>query len=622
MAKFGFVIKRLWLTGPNVPDAGVGFEDGLNVVSGASNTGKTFIGQCIDYVFGRSNRPKEIPEAVPYDEVHLEIQSRDDGQLLALTRSLRGGNSVTVSDGEEEQVVSATHSDNTDNNVSAILLTLCGLRNKRVTTNARGKTRSVSFRDISHLAIISEEQIIREDSPIHSKMPSEKPVRQSIFRLLITGVDDSSVVEQKEVKISRAENRGKGIVLEELQSSVQEKISATGDTRTLGELREQKEELTATLGSLANVLNEQRINLAGAEERRRSVWESLQRTESRQDVVEQLLVRFSLLSRQYSSDLERLTSINEVGQRLGELNEERCPVCGASSEHHNKEHAEGIATPEDISASAAAEADKIRKLQHDLANTISDTQNEAASLQANRANLEESLRDLSQRLKADYQPKVAETLEQYQSLLPQMSKLNDLLSYLERLEQLEELKDRAELALAAETSGEPVVTKISTNLMSSFCAEVERLLDEWQLPDRGRVTFSENAQDIVIGNRDRKVDGKGIRAITYAAFSLALNNYCVSSNMPTASFVILDSPLVVYRRPDESEVNFSLDVKANFYRQLAEGSADRQVIIFENDDPPEDLEKVANVVHFSKSEEGRYGFIPTSPSEPASDEEE
>jgi len=76
------------------------------------------------------------------------------------------------------------------------------------------------------------------------------------------------------------------------------------------------------------------------------------------------------------------------------------------------------------------------------------------------------------------------------------------------------------------------------------------------------------------------------------------------------TFVLIDSPLVVYREPDEAERDFSPNVKATFYRAISNNCSGRQVIILENDEPPEDIDQIANVIHFTKSKHGRYGLIP------------
>ncbi len=63
MSHIGFVITRLALTGPNRADAELLFRRGLNVVTGPSDTGKTFAFQCIDFMLGASTPPKAIREA-------------------------------------------------------------------------------------------------------------------------------------------------------------------------------------------------------------------------------------------------------------------------------------------------------------------------------------------------------------------------------------------------------------------------------------------------------------------------------------------------------------------------------------------------------------------------------
>jgi hypothetical protein len=61
-----------------------------------------------------------------------------------------------------------------------------------VRTNERGTTRPLSFRDIARLVIIDEETVIKEDSPVLSGQVIHKTVESGVFRLLLTGTDDSS----------------------------------------------------------------------------------------------------------------------------------------------------------------------------------------------------------------------------------------------------------------------------------------------------------------------------------------------------------------------------------------------------------------------------------------------
>ena len=70
-----FFIKSLSLMTPNNSiGSKISFTRGLNVITGPSNTGKSFAFDCIDYVFGKKDL-KTIPEANRYDSVVIEIQT-------------------------------------------------------------------------------------------------------------------------------------------------------------------------------------------------------------------------------------------------------------------------------------------------------------------------------------------------------------------------------------------------------------------------------------------------------------------------------------------------------------------------------------------------------------------
>src|SRR5215217_4232709 len=66
IVKFGFALRRLSLVGPDNPPAEVVFTRGLNVIAGPSDTGKSFIAQCLDYALGGG----EVPKAIPEDRLH------------------------------------------------------------------------------------------------------------------------------------------------------------------------------------------------------------------------------------------------------------------------------------------------------------------------------------------------------------------------------------------------------------------------------------------------------------------------------------------------------------------------------------------------------------------------
>jgi len=513
MSDIGYFITRLTLDGPEVESAVIELSDGLNVISGPSNTGKTYIAQCIDFVLGASKSPEDIVEARPYDRARVALTARSKADEYELSRSLRGGDiTLTTSDGSSKSL-NGKHSPSSIDTVSYFLLSLCGLAGKKVLKNQRGTTRTVSFRDIARLTLVDEESIIKRESPIHSGRPTDSTVEQSVFRLLLTGVDDSSVVESKEVKVQKAESRGKSEILDSLEGELRGRLAEMNADESADEVRTRRQRLDDALAGVSNSLDEQRANASSVEEERRSAWKALQRVEARQQVISQLRERFALLSEQYNSDLERLTSIAEVGARLGELKEECCPVCGALAEHHNVEHGEEGASPDMVAMASVAESRKVHTLLADLGKTIVDTADEAANLGTDRTSLEGTLREVTERLQRELRPNVRIALDDYKELHRERTSLDELLSLHSQLEQIASLRQAQENEKLEKS--ESIVTKVSVAETENFCLEIQTLFEEWQLPNADRVVFSEDAQDIVVSGRPRSSDGKGVRAITH-----------------------------------------------------------------------------------------------------------
>src|SRR4051794_32218463 len=87
----GFYLAWLRLTGPKLEPAEVDFEPGLNVIWGASNSGKSFIFSCIDFMLGRETPPEEITEAKGYTTGWLAFIERAGMKQWVLERDLKGG---------------------------------------------------------------------------------------------------------------------------------------------------------------------------------------------------------------------------------------------------------------------------------------------------------------------------------------------------------------------------------------------------------------------------------------------------------------------------------------------------------------------------------------------------
>ncbi|MDA8119869.1 MAG: ATP-binding protein [Acidithiobacillus ferrooxidans] len=609
MAIAGFQLRGLTLVGRGVPNAEVRFSEGLNVVSGPSDTGKTFIVQCIDYMLGGKDLPKPIPESERYESIRLSLSFSETGDEVVLDRSIRGGNFKLIDAGKAARTLSATHSAKDKNSVSQYLLGLSGLTGKKVRKNKQGATREVSFRDLARLILVDEETVISETSPILTGQYITATAESAFFRLLLTGIDDGSLTSSEDPKVAKGRQAGK---IEMLDLLLDQTNGRMAEMQLAGDVQAWQGHLTQveTLYEAAQKeLAIEQQNAALLEGKRRAELNVLRQLESRSGVLRELQRRFALLEQQYLSDLRRLESIAEAGSRLGQMNEERCPVCGAMAEHQAHEHQKAEAAPDDVAQSCLAEAAKIRALISDLHLTRADNDKEIVRLEKECELAKERVCAVAAQLTELLKPRVEVALFRLRESQATRDTYRLAVELNTRANELKGLM----VELRKQVSGKEhklETARVRAHEAEVFSKEVESLLRSWHFPGLDRVTFSEDDQDIVISGRTRASHGKGVRAIAHAAFNLALLNFCLKFQMPHPGFVLIDSPLVVYREPDTNESEFSHDVKDAFYRSIAREFQVAQVIIFENDDPPLDIAKNANLIRFTGANNGRYGFIP------------
>jgi peptidoglycan hydrolase CwlO-like protein len=601
------------LTGPDVVDAEVRFDNGLNVISGPSDTGKTFVLQCIDFMLGSQRLPGDIPEAAPYDTVLLGIRPNNSDTEMTLSRSLRGGAFTLSIDCQDEQILKEQHAADREDTLSHFLLDLARLSGKWIRKNMHGKTQSLSFRNLVHLCLVSEEDVIRTESPILTGQHVSGTAELSVFRLLLSGIDDSSVVAAEEPRISRTRVEAKVEVLQGLVDKTKRQIGELQGEADLPSLREQLQRVETTIEEASAELNIVQESVAAMEDQRRSTWTKLRQVESRLEVLAELDRRFKLLGEQYRSDLKRLEAIAETGRRLGEMKMERCPVCGALVEYHNEEHQEAQSNPEAVANACTAEAQKIRSLLADLQVTQDDVRSEIGELATEKRERRTKLEAVGNEIRERLQPHLQVALQQVLDCQEKRDGIRRAGDLLERLAELQDLIAEVSDAPTRTSSGVDI-REIHTADIEAFCKEAEARLRAWNFPGLDRVTFSEKDRDIVISGRRRTSHGKGVRAVTHAAFNLALLRYCVDRELPYPGFVVIDSPLVVYREPDTDEEGFSRDVKDSFFKDLAASFVDAQVIILENEEPPIEVaeDRAVNLIKFTGTNVGRRGFIPAT----------
>jgi len=616
MTTFGFRLRELRLVGPALMPAVVEFSSGLNVIHGPSDTGKSFIFQCLNYALGARKPPKRIPESKGYRSVELVIEPRRGGNATRLSRALRGGSKVEARTLDERLqpfgepvVLAAKHSGPDEETLSAFFLKISGLWGRSVRTNKRGVTRSLSFRDLAQLVLVDEEEILREASPIHSGQYTTAPVESSVFRLLLTGLDDSGVVATEAREITQTKKEAKLELLDELLRELAERLAEMDPPGDRAAVLARLASTDDQLRDAHTTLLQEQSRVDEAERARVQTWRTLRTAESRLGVLSELAERFELLGEQYESDMRRLAAMAEAGTALENIPVEACPVCGAEEQHQSPSHRAKHHNPAALAEACNAEITQISKLHLDLEATARRVAADIEELGRVVAALTVREAGTAAEIRKRLRPRAAAVMIAYREFMKRREALHAIADlYLKQAEFLE--KRRGVEATKAEAPPTEGIRKLGSGEADEFALAAEDLLREWGFPDLTRVLYSENDEDLVISGRGRASHGKGLRALTHAAFTLGLLDYCRTGDHPHPGLVVLDTPLNPYKqKPATDGGAVQNDVKMAFFRTVAERFAQSQVIVMENSEPPSDAS--FRVIEFTGGADGRPGFIPS-----------
>jgi hypothetical protein len=614
-------LKGLSFTSPYKEPALLEFQGGLNVVCGASDTGKSFIVEAIDFLLGAKGPLRDIPERVGYDRERLTLETLNSG-TFTLERSTSGGNFhrfegswlLDQPDAESATTLNQKHAHGNLNTLSAYLLSTIGFAEKFVRKNQQGITDSLSFRNLSRLIIVKESDITKESSPLLSGQNTEKTKDYSVFKLMLTGIDDSALVAQAEMQAelitTRQNNNAKVEFIDELLNELQAELGEIGINRI--EAEEQLLQLQTQSEAQQEILNQRQRELDDKVERRYEVMRQIERLSDRINEISSLLSRFELLKDHYQIDLERLAAIEESGSLFVHLERTPCPLCGAlPDEQHQDEVCDGDI--ESVVHAATAEIAKVEKLSLELDQTASDLRTEAQGLIIQKEELDPEFQELNQEIQEITSP-LREAQNNFSEIIRHSSEMQRVIDSFNRIGQLQE--KRATLRIEAD---EPVNTAspqidLSSSVLDDFAQKVQHILQAWDFPGSNRLHFDETLKDIVIGGQPRTSRGKGLRAITHAAMTIGLMEFCKERNLSHPGFVVLDSPLLAYWKPEASEDKAILEgsnLKFRFYEYLANNCSDSQIIIIENEHAPLNITGRITSTTFTKNpNEGRYGFFP------------
>lgn len=645
-------ISEIRLTGTGKADASIKFEPGANVVYGDSDTGKSYLLRCIDFVLGAQEMTKVIEEAAGYELVWLELIDPND-QILTLERHLTGGDvrahKVSIDDvlaqrsrvKEELDEPPATEAGEAENgskhgqllawrrqgqsqapDVTSRIFPFFGMpEDVRLRCDDKGKTQRLSIRTLMPIFVFDEATIISERSPIIGDGFGQT-ANKRMFSYVLTGTDDSGIIAQERREIVQAEISAKLSLIDELLTPIEARLKKQGSEV---EEKDSAERIDDAIESLSSLLSENEDTRTRLREERREQLAKQQRAEAQLIGIEELLKRYRLLDERYTSDLKRLDFIAEGSHFFDGLQDSLCPLCGheIGGFDHSHDSVDTVLDAAAVYQSAMAEAAKIQGLQRDLQAAIKDLNGRKERREHERSTAADEISRIDRRLDGVLAPTRAHAHSSLDDLVQRRLNLQTWQLDREEAARLRALKGKLNQAMPP-AGQKHTWAPIDPVAVTALCRVIEKVLIEWSWPDDVRVEFDDKAYDIKVNGKARKSHGKGFRAVLNSALAIGIIRYCHANGKPHPKFIVLDSPLTTVKQRDVDQPpvgdkaeaqKIDQAIEPSFWKSIANTSRDLQIIVLDNKEPRDELAQNLNLQLFAGPTAGpdeRAGFIPGS----------
>jgi hypothetical protein len=510
-------LRELRLIGNGKQSARLRFGPGGNVVSGDSDTGKSYMLRCIDFVLGADEMTKVIDEASGYDKVLLEFEN-EKNDFLTLGRLLAGGDILVYSQSIDaiqnggEIVASRRRGKSTAPDVSSRLLPFAGMPDEaQLRSSGEGKKTRLTVRVLLPVILVDETAIIAERSPVLGEATFDETARKRMFSYLLTGQDDTEVITQPSRKLVQAGARAKLSLVEELLGQIEERLRSNDKAPTSPEaLSSAIGNVDLTIQTLSSVVAEHREKHVHLQQERSEKVNVRQRAETQIIGIDEMLNRYRLLDERYESDLARLDFLSEGAHFFNALEDAQCPLCGQVMSVEHRHHIDASANSSGVYEAARVEAAKILALRKDLAAAVVTLREKRSAREREKDAALSRIDEINKTIDAEIAPVLEGNRGQLETLIQQRLALETVRADREQIEELQNRKGELEQNLRRPTPPGKWAG-LEPTASHQFCRSVEEVLKEWDWSGDARVEFDEKSFDIRIDGTPRQSHGKGVR---------------------------------------------------------------------------------------------------------------
>lgn len=615
------ILKRLIAQGIDVPDASITFAANNCLIRGPSDTGKSYIRDCLWYLLGGEKIPKYVPEAEGYQTIALEFHFDDDSYIVE--RALAGGSSAiykralsientltpdknSVRDKEGDLSFNLHGWQPLDVDLSELIVRLAGASGKKI-LRSKSKMGDVTGTDLRHWFLLSQPTVISE-SPTSGASHTERPQRTAAFHLFLTGTDDSAIALTK----SKAEKDRAAGALSSAEDGMRRALAGIPPNINRGETVDALEKVDETLTEMTKQYESRAFGLKTLRQNIVNTTEALATETARMKHSASMIERFELLAEKYDSDLNRLGAINEGVAYFQALEKAPCPLCGTDIEQHTISGQLNPKIAEKYRIAVAAEVNKIRSLRSGLLNSLEHERIRLQNIDSFVRQYTRTLDELESQEGRQLRGARIEFAGDPKTLAVRRSELSAVLNLFDEVELLHAEIERLKNSKQKKTAP---ISREAGQSAAKVANYAKSMLIDWGFKDITSVRLDTEECDLYINERERLSYGAGKRGLFLTALTIALMHHSLKCGFPHLGTVVIDSPLKAYADQDPSESDESVGsvsliaVKDNFYTWLAAWTGPGQIIILENEKISDETAKLLEPIQFTRrNDEGRAGF--------------
>ena len=616
-----YYIKCIKIHTENGVTSELPLTQGLNIVYGPSNTGKSLIIDCIDFIMGSKgkNEKNRNEESVSYKRLskpELKIKTialiveTDAGEVL-LSRNI-DSKDISVSS-KVSYIESGTYTIGKGSKktpaINRVWLSLLGINDDdiKIAQKADGSPQGLTIRTFLHTFLINETRIVGENSILKNGQGYQKniPIPTISSLIYLATAKTYAVIKDKnapsDAVVTAKKSTAKLMYDRSISALAEGKFVESiqvADNRGAAEISKDIDLLLAQIGAAEHTLET-------AVEESRELAVSISEIDDQLAECIMLKDRYASLRTQYESDIRRLTFIAEGDAHKGKIPTiEHCPFCNGILEKKQSESC--------IEA-AIYEVGKIELKIKDLRSADGDIDRETAMLNDKRNALIDQRKKVQELISGDLRPRIDELRDQMVAFAAALekAKAKEMVDAFAKIlqEQFDAITSTDEEVL--DNTKFDIIAQMSEYMTAKLSNRLETILKDCNYDNFVGARYEESLCDVVVNGSEKMSQGKGFRAFLNAVMAIAVQEWLEDYNLYQPHLLIMDSPILSLKEREEnigSQVTTN-GMRSGLFRYMVNHQSNRQTIILENEIP--DIEySDANLIHFTKTEGvGIYGLV-------------